>query len=64
MPSRLGDQTHANYDSTSVLTGLGGAARKHLLTGAADQFGHALLPTSRSGGDGLLALDLADAVAY
>lgn len=37
---------------------------KHLLTGAADQFGHALLPTSRRGGDGLLPLDLADAVAY
>ena len=44
-----------------------------LLTGAAGQLGHALieatpqgielLPSSRSGGDGLLALDLADATA-
>ena len=44
-----------------------------LLTGAAGQLGQALieatpegvelLPSSRSGGDGLLALDLADAMA-
>ena len=44
-----------------------------LLTGAAGQLGQALieatpqgielLPSSRSGGDGLLALDLADATA-
>jgi hypothetical protein len=37
---------------------------KHLLSGAADQFGHSLLSTSRSGGGGLLPLGLADAVAY
>ena len=46
---------------------------KVLLTGAAGQLGQALfeatpdgielLPSSRSGGDGLLALDLADAMA-